>query len=303
MRVFVTGATGFVGSAVVAELRDGGHEVIGLARSDAAAEGLLQAGARVHRGSLQDLDSLRRGAAGADAVIHTAFDHDFTRFAENSRADRDAIEALGSALVGSQRPLLVTAGVALLAPGRVAVEADTPAEDPNYPRRSEAAAAALVQRGVRASVVRLPPSVHGLGDHAFVPMLAAIAREKGVSAYIDDGENRWTAVHQLDAARLYRLAVEQGATERAFHAVAEESLPFRVIAEAIGTLLGLPPRSVSGAEAQAHFGWFTVFASLDTPASSARTREVLGWSPRQPDLLTDLQAPQYQAALRGHAKP
>ena len=293
MRVFVTGATGFVGSAVVAELLGAGHEVLGLARSDASAEALRQAGAAIQRGSLEDLQSLRDGATDVDAVIHTAFDHDFTRFAENSQADRQAIETMGKALQGTDRPLLVTAGAALLAPGRVAVEADMPPADPNYPRQSEAAAAALVERGVRVSVVRLPPSVHGIGDRGFVPMLAAIARDKGVSAYIDAGENRWTAVHRLDAACVYRLALEQGATERTYHAVAEESIPFRVIAGAVGRQLGLPVQSISAAEVAEHFGWFAMFAAMDTPAYSKRTRAVLGWWPAEPGLLTDLESPGY----------
>ena len=293
MRVFVTGATGFVGSAVVAELREAGHQVLGLARSEASAEALRQAGAEVQRGSLEDLQSLKDGVAGVDAVIHIAFNHDFTRFAENSQADRQAIETLGDALHGTDRPLLVTAGVALLAPGRVAVETDMPPADPNYPRQSEAAAAALVERGVRASVVRLPPSVHGMGDHGFVPMLAAIARDKGVSAYPDAGENRWTAVHRRDAARVYRLALEAGATERAYHAIAEESIPFRAIAEAVGRQLGLPVRSVSGDEVAEHFGWFALFAGMDTPASATRTRALLGWLPKERDLLPDLERPGY----------
>ena len=301
MRVFVTGATGFVGSAVVSELLGAGHKVVGLARSEASAETLHKAGADVQRGSLEDLQSLRDGASGVDAVIHTAFNHDFTRFAENSQADRQAIETLGDALQGTDRPLLVTAGVALLAPARVAVEADMPPADPNYPRQSEAAAAAFVERGVRASVVRLPPSVHGMGDHGFVPMLAAIAREKGVSAYPVAGENRWTAVHRRDAARVYRLALETGATERAYHAVAEESIPFRVIAEAVGRQLGLPVRSVSGGEVAEHFGWFAIFAGMDTPASSERTRALLGWSPKERDLLADLGRPGYLEADRADA--
>jgi nucleoside-diphosphate-sugar epimerase len=284
MRVFVTGATGFVGSAVVAELLGAGHQVLGLARSDASAEALRQAGAAIQRGSLEDLRSLRDGAADVDAVIHTAFDHDFKRFAENSQADRQAIETMGDALQGSDRPLLVTAGVALLAPGHV---------------QSEAAAAALVERGVRASVVRLPPSVHGIGDHGFVPMLAAFARDRGVSAYIDAGENRWTAVHRLDAACVYRLALEQGATERTYHAVAEESIPFRVIAEAVGRQLGLPVRSISADDMAEHFGRFAMFAAMDTPASSERTRAVLGWSPAEPGLLTDLESPGYFGPTAG----
>lgn len=293
MQVFVTGATGFVGSAVVAELLGAGHQVLGLARSQASAEALRQAGADVHRGSLEDLRSLKDGATNADAVVHTAFDHDFTRFVENSQADRQAIEALGEALEGTDRPLLVTAGVALLAPDRVATEADTPPADPNYPRQSEAAATALVERGVRASIVRLPPSVHGVGDHGFVPMLAAIARDKGVSAYVDAGENRWTAVHRLDAARVYRLALEHGATERAYHAVAEESVSFRAIAESLGRQLGLPVQSMSREAAADHFGWFAMFAGMDTPASSERTRGLLEWSPTEVGLLADLEYPGY----------
>ncbi|WP_426000799.1 SDR family oxidoreductase [Caulobacter sp. DWR1-3-2b1] len=293
MRVFVTGATGFVGSAVVAELLGAGHQVLGLARSEASAGTLQQAGADVQRGSLEDWQSLREGATYVDAVIHTAFNHDFTRFAENSQVDRQAIETLGKALEGTDRPLLVTAGVALLAPGRVAVEVDKPPADPNYPRQSEAAAAELVERGVRASVVRLPPSVHGIGDHGFVPMLAAIARDKGVSAYLDAGANRWAAVHRSDAGRVYRLALEQGATERAYHAVAEESISFRAIAETVGRQLGLPVRSVSGDEAAEHFGWFAMFAGMDTPASSERTRALLGWKPTQASLFADLERPGY----------
>lgn len=293
MRVFVTGATGFVGSAVVAELLGAGQKVIGLARSDESAEALRQAGADAFRGSLEDLDGLAGAAATADAVIHAAFNHDFTRFAESSVADRQAIETLGEALVGRDSPLLVTAGAALLAPGRVAVETDMPPVNPNYPRQSEAAAAALAARGVRVSVIRLPPSVHGIGDRGFVPMLAAIARDRGASAYIDAGDNRWTAVHRFDAARVYRLALEHSAAERAYHAVAEESIPFRTIAAAIGQQLGVPVRSIPNDAAADHFGWFAPFAAMDTPVSSERTRALLNWSPTQVDLLTDLACPGY----------
>jgi len=293
MRVFVTGATGFVGSAIVAELLGAGHQVVGLARSDKSAMALEAAGVEVRLGSLEDLGGLTEAASASDAVIHTAFGHDFTRFAESSAVDRHAIAALGEALSGSSRPLLATAGVAFLAPGRTAVESDTPPVDPGYPRQSEAAIAALAARGVRASLVRLPPSVHGPGDRGFVPMLADIARQKGVSAYIGEGNNRWTGVHRSDAARVYRLALEHCATERAYHAVAEASIPFRAIAEKVAAGLGLPIRSISADEAADHFGWFATFAAMDTPASSERTRAVLGWQPDQVGLLTDLSSPGY----------
>ncbi len=295
MRVFVTGATGFIGSALVPELINAGHQVLGLARSDAGANSLRGAGAQVHRGDLEDLESLRSAAAMSDGVIHLAFIHDFSKLAENCEIDRRAVGALGSALAGSKRPLIVTSGTALAAPGRSASEQDRPSS--KVPRvASEEATDALGSQGVRASVVRLP-QVHDRVKQGLVSYLIAIAREKGVSAYVGEGLNRWPAVHVLDAAPVYRLALEKGTAGARYHAVAEEGVQLRDIANAIGRGLNIPVVSLSPEQAAAHFGWLGLFVGGDIPASSAQTQMQLGWRPTaKPGLIEDLNNMRYQEA-------
>jgi nucleoside-diphosphate-sugar epimerase len=286
MRVFVTGATGFIGSAVVPELLKAGHQVLGLTRSDAGAKALAAAGAEVHRGSLEDLESLRRGAADSDGVIHLAFIHDYSKFKENCEIDKRAIEALGSVLAGSDRPLIVASPTGgLSAPGQVATEEHVvPAKSP-FPRVSEQTALSL--KGVSASIMRLP-QVHDTVKQGLVTYAIAVAREKGVSAYVDNGANRWPAAHISDVGHLYRLALEKHEAGAKYHAVAEEGVPLREIAEVIGRGLKVPVKSIRPEEAPAHFGWLGMFASLDFPASSTITREKLGWHPTGPRLIADL---------------
>lgn len=286
MKVFLTGATGFIGSALVKELLNAGHQVLGLARSEAGAQLLVNAGAEVHRGDLEDLDSLRRGAAHADSVIHTGFVHDFSRFKEVCEIDRRAIEALGSGLARSGRPLIVTSGVAgLAAPGQLATEDHLVPPDFPFPRVSEQTALSL--KGVNASVMRLP-QVHDTSKQGLVTYLISLAREKGLSAYVAEGRNRWASAHVSDVASLYRLALEKHEAGAISHAVAEEGVPMREIAEAIGHALKIPTVSLPSEEAATHFGWLTLFASSDLAASSEKTRKKLGWNPTGPGLIADL---------------
>jgi nucleoside-diphosphate-sugar epimerase len=295
MRVFVTGATGFIGSRIVKELIGAGHQVLGLARSDAGAQSLTAAGAQVQRGDLEDLESLRSGAAASDAVIHTAFRHDWTKFAESCELDKRAIETIGAVLQGSSRPFIVTSGVGV-AQGRAATELDPPLPaSTSLPRVSEVTAVAIMERGVHASVMRLP-QVHNTVKQGLVTPLIAVARAKGVSAYVGNGHNRWPAAHVTDVARLYRLALEKGAAGARYHAVAEEGVRLKDIATAIGRGLNVPVISISPEQAQEHFGFLGFFASRDAHVSSAQTRAKLGWNPAGPDLLTDLGNMRYTEA-------
>jgi nucleoside-diphosphate-sugar epimerase len=298
MRVFVTGASGFVGSAVVKELLENGHRVLGLVRSDKAAEQLAATGAEVYRGDVNDLPFIQKGATVCDAVIHTAFNHDFSRFKENCEDDRKVIEALGDALAGTNKPLVITSGIGLFNNlGRVAAEDDKiPVGSDVIPRAaSEEAAAAASAKGVNAYTVRLPPSVHGAGDHGFVPMIIGMDREKNESAYLGEGNNKWPAVHRFDAAALYRLIVEKQPALKMLHAVAEEGIAFKEIATAIGEGLNIPVVSKTGDAAAVHFTWFAHFAAMDCPASSTKTKEALGWDPQYTGLIDDIKNAGYLA--------
>lgn len=297
MRIFLTGATGFIGSRIVPELLQAGHQVLGMTRSDAGARTLAEAGAEVHRGQLEDLDSLRRGAEQADAVIHTAFDHDFSHFVANCEKDRQAIMAMGEALAGSNRLLLITSGTGLGSPGhgQIAVEEVVNFDHPNPRVASEQAGVALADKGVAVSVVRLP-QVHDTVRQGLVTPLVEISRQKGVAAYVGDGLNRWPAAHVLDVARLYRLAIERHTPGERYHAVDEEGISARAIATAVGAGLKVPVKSISPDQADAHFGWLGAFAALDLSASSAWTRQTLEWHPTGPGLIADLEEMDYAAA-------
>lgn len=297
MRVFVTGATGFIGTLVVRELLGAGHQVLGLTRSDAGARALAEAGAEPHRGTLEDPASLSRGAEQADAVIHTAFDHDFSNFLANCEKDRRAIAALGGALAGSDRPLVITSGTGMgsRTPGQIATEDVVNADNPNPRVASELAGLEVAETGVEVVVVRLP-QVHDTRRQGLVSPYVMIAREKGVAAYVGEGLNRWPAAHVSDVARLYRLAVEQGRSGERFHAVAEEGIPARDIAAVVGRGLGVPVVSLPPEQAGEHFGWMGMFVGMDLPASSAWTRQRLGWAPAGPGLIADLERMDYRAA-------
>lgn len=291
MRIFVTGASGFVGSAVVKDLLAAGHEVLGMVRSDNAVKALIANGAKAHLADLYDLESIKRGAAVCDAVIHTAFNHDFTKYAENCEHDRKVISAIGEVLEGTDKPIVVTSGIGLFkGNGNVVHERDKPSVGTDVSPRlaSEEAAQALRAKGVNAYILRLPPTTHGAGDHGFIHMLIGIAKEKGQSVYRDNGDNQWSAGHRFDAASLYRLIVEQKPSLEVFHAAAEQGVPFHEIAETIGKGLNLPVVSKSGAEADAHFTWFSYFTTLNCAASCEETRKVTGWKPKEVGLLQDM---------------
>ena len=290
MRVFLTGATGFIGSTIVTELTQTGHQVLGLTRSEAGARSLLAAGAEVHRGDLEDLGSLSSGAAQSDGVIHCAFDHDFSKFVANCEKDRRAIEALGGALEGSDRPLVITSGTGMGngVPGQPATEDVFDADHPHPRKASELAGGAMARRGVNVVVVRLP-QVHDTRKQGLITPLIELAREKGVSAYVGDGLNRWPAAHVSDTARLYRLALEKRQPGARYNAVAEEGIAMRDVATVVGRGLGVPVVALSPEQAAGHFGWLAAFVGWDMPASSARTREQLGWRPTGPGLIADLE--------------
>ncbi len=291
MRVFITGAAGFIGTATTRELIANGHTVLGLARSDENAAALEKLGAEVHRGSLEDLDSLRAGAKATDGTIHLAFIHDFSKFAETGQIDKRAIDAMGEALAGSNKPFIVTSGTLLVAPGRLATEED--AVTPGMPRVSETAGLAFAARGVRAMAVRLPQVHGGEGKCGLLNWLLAIAKDKGVSAYVGDGGNRWSGAHRLDVARLYRLALEKGKGETSFHAVGDEGVRMRDIAEILGRHLKLPVKSISPEQISEHFGMMARFAGMDSAVSSALTQQWLGWKPVEIGLIADISRPEY----------
>ncbi len=302
MRVFVTGASGWIGSAVIPELLAQGHEVLGLARSDAAAEKVAASGAEVLRGDVQDIDVLRAGADQADAVVHLAFRHDIAwtgQFEEAAASDRAAIEAFGEVLAGSDRPLAVAAGVAGLNPGGIATEQDMPSEQVSPRAASERSLLGLAERGVRSMSVRFAPTVHGAGDHGFIARIVEADRSHGAAGYVDNGENRWSAVHRDDAARLVRLGIERAPAGSVLHAVAEEGVAMRDVAEAIGRRFELPAIAIAPAEAGARFGFIGQFVGLDMAASSAITRELLGWDPTGPTLIEDIEAGAYSNGSQG----